>query len=133
MKLGVYFIDLFANTLFVFMMLTVLAFSSFSDSPERTLPPVTLAQADAEKAGMSGVKPITLTAQRGENATIKYFLDSQEVGWADLGPRLTTMGASSVVLRMDGELPTQVSIRILALLHRLKISNIAFAFKPDTQ
>ncbi len=132
MKLGVYFIDLFANTLFVFMVLTVLAFSSFSESPERTLPPVALAQAQAEKAGTSAVKPITLTARRGEDTTVKYFLDDQEVAWADLAPRLTALGASAVVLRVDGELPTQVTIRLLTLLNRLKIMNIAFAFKADT-
>jgi biopolymer transport protein ExbD len=131
MKLGVYFIDLFANTLFVFMLLTILAFSSFSESPERTLPPVTLAQAEAEKTGTTAVKPLTLSAQRGEKATVKYFLNDQEVAWADLASRLAAAGASAVVLRVEGELPTQVTIRLLALLHRLKITDVAFAFKAD--
>ena len=128
MKLGIYFIDLFANTLLVFMVLTVLAFSSFSESPEKTLPAVTLAGADVDKAGNTKVTTLALSARRDGNG-VRYFIEDKEVSWDDLPGILKTLNPSSVVLRIDEELPTRTAIRLMAVLNNLNITNITFAFK----
>ena len=128
MKLGVYFIDLFANTLLVFMVLTVLAFSSFSESQEKTLPAVTLASADVDKAGNTKVAPVALSARRDGNG-VRYFIEDKEVSWDDLPAALKTLNPPSVVLRMDEELPTRTTIRLLAVLNNLHITNVTFAFR----
>lgn len=128
MKLGIYFIDLFANTLLVFMVLTVLAFSSLSESQEKTLPPVTLAGAEVTKTGSTAVTPVVLSARRDGNG-VRYFIGDKEVAWDDLPALLKALSPSSVVLRMDEELATRITIRLLAVLNNLNITNITFAFK----
>ncbi len=128
MKLGIYFIDLFANTLLVFMVLTVLAFSSLSESQEKTLPPVTLAGVDVKKAGPAAVTPVALSARKDGNG-VRYFIEEKEVAWDELPSLLKTLNPSSVVLRMDEELATRITIRLLAVLNNLNITNITFAFK----
>src|SRR3989338_9074560 len=128
MKLGIYFIDLFANMLLVFMVLTVLAFSSLSESQEKTLPPVTLAGAEVNKTGSAAVTPVALSARR-DGDDVRYFIGDKETTWGELPTVLKTLNPSSVVLRMDEELPTRATIRLLAVLNNLNITNVTFAFK----
>lgn len=128
MKLGVYFIDLFANTLLVFMVLTVLAFSALSESPEKTLPAVKLAGAEVSKPGTTSVTPVALSARR-EGDGVRYFINDKEASWEALPALLKTLNPVSVVLRMDEELPTRITIRIMALLNNLHITDVTFAFK----
>lgn len=128
MKLGVYFIDLFANTLLVFMTLTILSFSSFSESQEKTLPPVTLAGAEVNKTGTTAVAPLSLSALKDGNGA-RYFIQDKEVAWDELAAALKALSPPSVVLRIDEELSTRTTIRLLAVLNKLHIANVTFAFR----
>jgi len=131
MKVDVFFVDLFANMLFVFMMLTVLAFSSFSEAPERALPAVNLTGAQSEESGSTGVGSLALSARKSGSEAVRYFVEDKEVSWAELPGFLRTLGPTTVVLRVDEELPTRVIVQLMVLLDNLKITNITFAYKVE--
>lgn len=129
MKVSVFFIDLFALTLLVYLVLTVLAFSSLSESQEKTLPTVTLTGAKDNKRGTSDITPLALSARRGGQESVQYFVEDKEVVWAKLPGLIKSLAPLSVVLRVDEALPTRIAIRLMALLDNLKITNITFAYR----
>lgn len=122
-------LDVFANFLLLFLML---AFSSFTESPERTLPPVTLTEAEVNQPGKTLVEPIILSAKQGGKERVRYFINDQEVAWAELPKKIQALAPSTVILRIDEELPTRETVRLLALLKNLNVNTITFAFKAQT-
>lgn len=126
MRFGIYFMDLFANALLIFMTLTVLAFSSISDGRERTLPQAELATVDRRAVGVSVTHPVALTARQAGDG-IRYFVNADEVSRGDLPGRLAAFGPIAVVLRIDKRLPFEVAVDLMAMAQHLKIRNVSWA------
>lgn len=127
MRFGVYFMDLFANALLIFMNIAVLSFSSISDTRERTLPRAELAAVERQALGTSAVKPVAITAQHAAGGQVRYFVQQEEIARGDLPGRLATLGAVTVALRIDKRLPFEVAADLMGALQRQGIRHVSWA------
>ena len=67
MRLPTVLLDVFVTTLFLYILLTVLALGSFTEMPEDALTPIDLGKSVTPPAGITAIDPVTLTVNNGSD------------------------------------------------------------------
>jgi biopolymer transport protein ExbD len=131
MRLPAVLLDVFATTLFLFVLYTVMALGSFSEAPERTLPPLDLAQGreNTRSAGVTEVTPLTISVKVVSAGQIAYYVDDQEVPAAELAAWLRRLAPREVVLRIDARVRFGDTVGLMALLTEHGVQNVTLAYR----
>lgn len=119
-------LDLMTLLMFVFLVLTALAFQAEMEA-SKALPSVVLTKSSGAATAAGG--PSVAVSARKDGAGVRYFVNADEVPWSDLPATLRALAPSRVVLRIDEELPTKHVVRLMDVLNTLKIGGVSLAVR----
>jgi len=125
--------DIFCCLLGIFMLFSVMAFAYFNESPEKTLPPIELAEgSDTNSAGFTEYEPITLSLKLNpRDNTPRYFIEDKEVPFAVISERIMLLSPKEVSIRADKQVQFGLVISLMELCKKAQVSNISFAYKVN--
>ncbi len=131
MRLPTVLLDVFVTTLFLYILLTVLALGSFSESPEETLPPVDLAKSAMPSAGVTTIEPVTLTVNNGSDGII-YRIGTDAITLPELRTRLKERPPQAAVVRIAATVRFGDAMPLLGLLSEAGITNVTLAYRVSS-
>ena len=130
MRLPTVLLDVFVTTLFLYILLTVLAFGSFSESPEETLPPIDLATSTTSPAGLTAIEPVTITVRNGSSGIV-YRIGTDAITLSELRSRLHERSPQAAVVRIAATVRFGDAMPLLGLLSEAGITNVTLAYRVE--
>ena len=127
MRLPTVLLDVFAVTLFLYILYTVMALSALLETPEYTLPPIELGTAKAQ-AGMQRTEPVAVTVSESATQEIIYHLNDAVISRVDLRARLHNERPQAVTVRIDNQIRFAQAMPLFALLAEQRIANVTLAY-----
>ena len=125
--------DIFCCLLGSFMLFSVMAFAYFNESPEKTLPPIELAEgSDINSSGVTDYEPVTISVKlRSKDEKPSYFIENEEVLLSEISERLRALSPKEVSIRVDKQVQFGLVISLMELCKQEHITNISFAYKVN--
>ena len=130
MRLPTVLLDVFVTTLFLYILLTVLALGSFTDTTEETLPPIDLGKSTTPPAGVTTIEPVTLTVNNGSDGII-YRIGTDAITLSDLRTRLQANPPQAAVIRIAATVRFGDAMPLLGLLSEAGITNVTLAYRVE--
>jgi len=123
--------DIFCCLLGIFMLFSVMAFAYFNESPEKTLPPIELAEGtDTSTPGFTDYEPLTISIKLGSrDDRPRYFIEDEEVTFSRISERLRVILPKEVSIRVDKQVRFGLVISLMELCKKASVNNISFAYK----
>lgn len=127
--------DIFCCLLGIFMLFSVMSVAYFNESPEKTLPPIELAEgSDNNSPGLTEYEPLTLSLQlMPEDNTPRYFIENEEVPFSKISKRLKELSPQEVSIRADRKVQFGLIISLMELCKQAHITDISFAYKVSVK
>ena len=130
MRLPTVLLDVFAVTLFLYILYTVLALNALLEVPEHTLPPIELGTAQAQAGGQRS-EPVTVTLSENAARQIIYHLGDSVVALASLRTQLEKQQPPAVTVRIANQLRFAQAMPLFALLAEQRIANVTLAYRAE--
>ena len=125
--------DIFCCLLGNFMLFSMMAFAYFNESPEKTLPPIELAEgSDTNSQGFTDYEPITISIKLGPRGDKpRYFIEDKGVSFSQISERLSMLLPKEVSIRADKQVQFGLVISLMEICKKAQIANISFAYKVN--
>lgn len=133
MKLPTSILDVFCCLVGVLMVFNIMSSAFFSESPEKTLPPVELATAkNSRKPGLTKLNDITLSVKpQSSGDGMEYFIENEKVDLSEIPKKLLQLSPYEVILRIDKEVRHGDVIHLMELCKKANIHNLSFAYRSQ--
>ena len=130
MRLPTVLLDVFVTTLFLYILLTVLALGSFTEMPEDALTPIDLGKSVTPPAGITAIDPVTLTVNNGSDGIV-YRIGIDAVTLSELRSQLQEHPPQAAVVRIAATVRFGDAMPLLGLLSEAGITNVTLAYRVE--
>ncbi len=130
MRLPTVLLDVFVTTLFLYILLTVLALGSFTEMPEDALTPIDLGKSVTPPAGITAIDPVTLTVNNGSDGIV-YRIGIDAVTLSELRSQLQESPPQAAVVRIAATVRFGDAMPLLGLLSEAGITNVTLAYRVE--
>lgn len=132
-------IDLFANLMFVFLIVTIILLKAPKENEdtvknveeiEMKTPNIAINLPKNNKGGIQKGREnvVSVSAKPTGNGDVNYFVDKDKTSLQGISALLKDRRADSVELRLDESLPNSVTVKIITQLQQANIREIYYIF-----